>query len=64
MLNIYDVNARMRPIERVNAATSWEARKAYAERHGVHVTDVLARRVNVPANWPGTPQGQLLPGDD
>jgi hypothetical protein len=51
-MNIYDVNARIRPIERVEASTSWEARKAYAERHGVHVTDVIARRVNVPASWP------------
>jgi hypothetical protein len=50
-MNTYDVNATMRPIERVEAVTSWEARKAYAERHGVHVTEVIARRVNVPAWW-------------
>jgi hypothetical protein len=50
-MNTYDVNARMRPIERVEAETSWEARKAYAERHGVLVSDVIARRVNVPESW-------------
>lgn len=49
--NTYDVNAKMRPIERVHAETSWQARKAYAEKHGVHVTDVYARRVNVPTSW-------------
>lgn len=51
MLHVYIVNARMRPIESVQAATSWEARKAYAERHGVHVTDVTAIRQDVPASW-------------
>lgn len=50
-MHLYDVNARMRPIERVEAETSWEARKAYAERHGVHVTNVTASRVDVPAWW-------------
>lgn len=50
-MNTYDVNARMRPIERVEAETSWEARKAYAAKHGVHVTDVIARRVNIPESW-------------
>lgn len=50
-LNTYDVNARMLPIERVQAATSWEARKAYAERHGVPVHEVIARRVNIPESW-------------
>jgi hypothetical protein len=50
-MNTYDVNATMRPIERVEAVTSWEARKAYAERHGVPVHEVMARRVNIPASW-------------
>ncbi|WP_368508077.1 hypothetical protein [Bradyrhizobium lupini] len=50
-MNTYDVQARIRPIERVQAETAWEARKAYAERHGVHVTDVWATRVNIPASW-------------
>lgn len=49
--NTYDVGAAMRPVERVEAVTSWEARKAYAERHGVPVSTVYARRVNVPAWW-------------
>lgn len=72
-MNVYDVQARIRPIERVNAMTSWDARKAYAERHGVAVSDVMARRVNIPDSWrgtlqnerawPGTLQGQLLPKD-
>jgi hypothetical protein len=50
-MNTYDVNARMRPVERVQAETSWDARKAYAAKHGVHVTDVIASRVNVPEWW-------------
>jgi hypothetical protein len=50
-LNVYDVNARNRPIERLEAVTSWEARKAYAAHHGVPVSDVIARRVNVPSWW-------------
>jgi hypothetical protein len=36
-----------RPIERVEAETSFDARKAYAERHGCEVTDVIARRVDL-----------------
>lgn len=51
-MNTYDVGSTMRPVERVQASTSWEARKAYAERHGVPVSTVYARRVNVPDSWP------------
>lgn len=50
-MNTYDVYTRTRPNERMQAETSWEARKAYAAKHGVHVTDVIAIRVNVPASW-------------
>ncbi|MGM5019192.1 hypothetical protein [Tardiphaga sp. 367_B4_N1_1] len=50
-MNTYDVNARLRPIERMQAANSWDARKDYAARHGVDVTDVIARRVDIPAAW-------------
>jgi hypothetical protein len=36
-----------RPIERLESETSFAARKAYAERHGCDVLDVIARRVDL-----------------
>ncbi|MFI4971102.1 MAG: hypothetical protein ACHP7H_00365 [Hyphomicrobiales bacterium] len=36
-----------RPIERVEAESSFDARKAYAERHGCDVVDVIARRIDL-----------------
>lgn len=50
-MNTYDVFAPLCPPERVEAPSAWEARKAYAARHRVHVTDVVAMRVNVPEDW-------------
>lgn len=39
--------AHPRPIERVDAETSFAARKAYAERHGCEVVAVIARHVDL-----------------
>jgi hypothetical protein len=45
--NLYDVQcvAKPRPIERVYADSSFLARKMYAERHGVELTECMAVRV-------------------
>jgi hypothetical protein len=45
--NLYDVKcvAYPRPIERVYAETSFDARQTYAEKHGRELTDVIAVRV-------------------
>lgn len=46
-MNTYDVQciAYPRPIERIRAESSFAARKAYAEKHGCELTDVIARRI-------------------
>lgn len=45
-MNRYEVHCIMpRPIERIEAEHSFAARREYAERHGVGLTDCYAKRI-------------------
>lgn len=35
----------------VAGSTSWEVRQAYAIKHRIHVTDVIAVRLDIPDSW-------------
>jgi hypothetical protein len=40
---LYAVSAKGKPVELIDALTSLEARRVYAEKHGVAVAKVIAR---------------------
>lgn len=58
-MNRYEVHCIIpRPIERIEAPHSFAARKEYAERHGVGLTDCYAKRI-----WDdGTTEPTVLDG--